>query len=49
MKVLSITKASSVDWRHRELCIGPKPVATKGQKVRVFSLSAWSVMLTGQA
>ncbi|ELK11513.1 Protein FAM81B [Pteropus alecto] len=40
MKVLSISKASSVYWQCGELHVGPKPTAMTSQKVRVFGSSA---------
>lgn len=38
MKALSVSKASSVDWRHREL-VGPKPVAMMGRRPESSDLS----------
>lgn len=38
MKVLSVLKESSVDWQLRKLCLGPKPEAMMGQKVRGVQL-----------
>ena len=44
MKVLSISKASSIDRQPRLLCVGPKPVATRVRR-SVFSCNTLSVML----
>lgn len=39
MNILSVSQMSSVDWQQKELPVGLKPMAMKGQ-IRVFGSSA---------